>query len=223
MMMRVCAYGRSGRWLLSLAVVLALSACSILPQAEPQSIYTLSYAPAAQSGTMDGAVGTTADPVRPWSLRVRTPYSPRLLAGTRILVQPAPGELSVYKGAAWNAPAPQLLRDHLVDAFRREARLESVSNDSMHLHADLELGGDLNVFQVVYENGVPVVHIQFDALLVQPSGSAVIANRRFDIRQPVDGKDVPEVVRAFARAADTLARDVVTWAVQSGPQASKEL
>jgi cholesterol transport system auxiliary component len=42
----------------------------------------------------------------------------------------------------------------------------------------------------------------------------IIASRSFEVSEPVDGKAVPEVVAAFGRADDALARQVVEWTLQ---------
>lgn len=234
--MRVCAvrerfcrvldvFGRFGL----MGVFAMLTACSVLPKPEPQQVYTLPepgpavhrLPSASLSGSAAGKAKSdqAAEPgtTQRWSLRVLTPYSNRMIDGARILVQPDHGEVNVYKGVRWSDPPPQMLRDRLVDAFRSSGRIGAVSNDSVHLASDLELGGDLNSFQVEYVNGVPTVHIQLDAFLVEPASSKVVATQRFSVKQAVDGKEVPEVVLAFGKAVDELSMDIVTWAVKHGP------
>lgn len=193
---------------------LLLAACSVLPKAEPQHVYAL-----PQTQVQDQAVPATAG--LPWSLRVQTPYSSRMLNSNRIVVRPDHSEISVYKGVRWSDPAPVLLRDRLVDAFRTQSRIAAVSSDSVSLLSDLELGGDLNSFQVEYADGAPAVHIQLDAFLVHPSESRVVASRRFSIEQPVTGKEVPDVVLAFGKAADRLAVDIVAWVLKHSPNVVK--
>ena len=59
-----------------------------------------------------------------------------------------------------------------------------------------------------------MVVIRFDARLVKSSGLRIVASRRFDISQPVNGTAVPQVVAAFGQATDALASQVVGWTLQ---------
>ena len=187
-----------------------LTGCSILPKSEPQTVYAL-----PETETADQSVSTSS--AQPLSLRVQTPYSNRMLNSSRIVVRPDNSEISVYKGVRWGDPAPVLLRNRLVNAFRTQAAIASVTNDSTHIMSDLELGSDLNRFQVEYKDGVPTVYIQLDAFLVNPAGSHIIASQRFSVKQPVNGKEVPDVVHTFGEAADRLAVDVVAWVLKHSP------
>ncbi len=200
------------RLLLCLGVALSgllAAACSILPESASEQVYRL---PAAQKAP-DTPAGQPAD----FTLRVLTPYSSRVLAGMRILVRPPEGSsLNVYKGVRWSDPAPVMLRDRLVDILRADGRLEAVSHDATHWTADLLLGGDLNHFEVDYVDTAPVVHIQWDALLIEPLGAHILASRRFRVRQPAAAGEVDAVVQAFGQATDTLVDEMLVWILDEG-------
>ncbi|MFA6230647.1 MAG: ABC-type transport auxiliary lipoprotein family protein [Rhodanobacter sp.] len=191
----------------SIALTVLLGGCSVLPRAESPDIYLLPGAVAAPAPTI--ATATQAMTV---SLQVDTPQAGRSLDSTRIAVIPKSNVITVYQGARWSDRAPRLLRDRLIDAFRASASYAAVSSDDANLRAELELAGDLRAFQTEYTTGKPVVVIRYDAQLVQPSTQTILATRQFEIRQPVAGKDVPQVVVAFGQAADALAAQVVDWA-----------
>lgn len=193
---------------LALAAALLAAAlgagCSILPKAEPMDVYVLpaTAAPAADAPRLDLA------------LRVIRPESPLHLAGQRIVVLPEGDRVSVYKGANWSDPAPLLVRNRLLDAFRTDGRIGALSSDDRALHADLELDSDLRAFQSEYRAGAPEVVIRLDARLVQAGAQRILASRRFEVRQAVAGTQLPEVVRAFGSAGDTLAAEVVAWTLE---------
>lgn len=214
MIKRRRAISRAGVFAILSALVLMVG-CSVLPKAEPEIVYVL-----PEQNVVSRAAVTPSGPR--WSLRVLTPYSSRMVNSTRILVIPDGSEISVYKGVRWADPAPIIVRNRLVNAFRGQAPIEAVSNDSSHFVADLELGGDLNRFHVVYADGAPIVDIQLDAFLINPSDLHIIATQRFSVQQPVNGKEVPEVVQAFGAASDKLATDLVAWALKFGPREVKE-
>lgn len=184
-----------------------LCACSVLPEAEQFSIYQLPAAPAARAQP-----ATRSDA----SLRISKPQSGNVIDSVRILVLRESNQISAYQGVRWSDPAPVLLRNRLVDAFKQDGGIGSLSTDDSNLQADLELGGDLRAFQVEYQRGQPVVVIRLDARLVQSASRRIVAARSFDVRQTVEGAKVPEVIVAFGQAADTLAAQVRDWTLRQG-------
>jgi cholesterol transport system auxiliary component len=184
------------------AVALVLGACSILPKTVSPDIYLLPATPTTASSAT-----TRLD----WSLRVDTPQAGHAIDSPRIAVVPSGDVITVYEGARWSDRAPVLLRNRLLDAFRADGRFTAVSSDDANLYADVELSGDLLAFQTDYENGSPVVVIRYDAQLVQVRTQKILATHRFDIRQPVAGKEVPQVVAAFGQASDQLAAQTIGW------------
>ena len=190
------------------ALVSLLGACSILPEAESPDFYLL---PATQQPSRSNA------PVN-WSLRISAPSASLALDSNRIAVVPQGSQISSYQGARWSNRAPGLLRDRLLDAFTANGSVRALSSDEASLQADLDLTGDLRAFQSEYQNGNPVIHIRYDARLVRTLGQRIVASRSFEVSQPVDGKQVPEVVSAFGKAADQLSAQVVQWTLQQGQQ-----
>ncbi|PJI49324.1 MAG: ABC transporter [Pseudomonas sp.] len=188
------------------ALVSLLGACSILPEAESPDFYLL---PATQQPTRSTAVVN-------WSLRVSAPTASLALDSNRIAVVPQGNQLSSYQGSRWANRAPGLLRDRLLDAFTANGSIRALSSDESSLQADLDLTGELRAFQSEYQNGKPVIHIRYDARLVRTLGLRIVASRTFEVSQPVEGKQVPEVVSAFGKAADQLSAQVVEWTLQQG-------
>jgi cholesterol transport system auxiliary component len=181
-----------------------LAACSVLPKAETPSIYRLPASP------LPHAQGDAAR----WSLRINTPQAGRMIDSPRIVVLPEGDVVSVYQGARWSDSGTVLFRNRLVDAFRDDGRVNALSNDDAALQADISLTGNLSAFQSEYRNGQPTVVIRYDAQLVRTNGMRIVAARSFEVTESVNGKAVPEVVAAFGRADNALARQVVEWALQ---------
>lgn len=179
-----------------------LAACSVLPASETLRIFLLPTTPVEpQAG----------EPIRQQALRINTPQASRILSSQRIAVVPQGNEISAYGGARWSDAAPVLLRDRLIEAFQRDGRMPSVSNEDVNLYADYSLHSDLRAFQSVYVDGKPVVLIILDARLVDRNTQHTLANRRFEVRQPASDTAVEQVVEAFGKAGDRLSREVVDW------------
>lgn len=192
-------------------VALALiSACSILPKADPSDVYRLPSAQAANQGA----------PVS-WSLRLAKPQTSEFLDSPRIAVVPNGDLISSYVKSRWSDPAPVLLRNRLMDGFQRDGRVTLLSTDESNLQADYELGGQLQAFQSEYRGSAVEVVIRLDARLVRGSDQRIIASRRFEVHQAVTDTKVPAVVAGFGLAGDQLNRQVVEWVVQQGNGAVK--
>lgn len=190
------------------SVVFLLTACSILPSADPVTVYRLPVAEtsADSSGRVTGMSGR--------SLMVFTPYTNQFLDDGRIAVIPSGNRLSVYQGVRWNDSAALVFRDRLIHDFRKKSSLKAVGSERDNLLADLVLRGDLDAFQVEYHQEQPVVIIKFDATLMNGQNGTVMASRYFEASEPVAGTQVPEVVEAFGRAVTRLNNDIVYWALQ---------
>lgn len=192
-------------------VALALiSACSILPKADPSDVYRLASAQPAGQG-----------PSVAWSLRVNKPQTSEFLDSPRIAVVPNGDLISSYANSRWSDPAPVLLRNRFMDGFQRDGRVTLLSTDETNLQADYELGGQLQAFQSEYHGNAVEVVIRLDARLVRGSDQRIVASRRFEVHQPVSDAKVPAVVAAFGQAGDQLNRQVVDWVVQQGNTAPK--
>ncbi|MCB5302504.1 ABC-type transport auxiliary lipoprotein family protein [Yersinia bercovieri] len=204
--LKVIRYLGRRTWLLMLSMLaMLLSACTILPTAPVSQVYLLPVPPATNV--------PRAQSVN-WSLRVSQPATSQFLNSSRIAVQPQGQEIAVYQNSRWSDPAPILVRNRLIQEVRADGRIRAVSSDDDSLQADVELSGDLSAFQGVYLTDKSEVLIRFDARLVRISDRRIIATRHFEIRQPIKGTEMNEVVQAFGLASDQLATQVLNWMLQ---------
>lgn len=189
------------RSLLAFAFAAGLVSCTIVPEPTPKDVYRL------PPSTVDAADSQAIDT----SLRIRTPATSGELASTRILVLRQGNRVNAYSASRWSAPAPILWRDHLREAFGNDGRIRRLSGDDKNVRTTWELNGVLRAFQSEYRNGEPRVVIEFDANLIDERTREIAATRKFRVRENLEGRQVPQVVNAFGRAADTTARQVIDW------------
>jgi cholesterol transport system auxiliary component len=195
-------WGRAG---LAGALVL-LSSCSILPK-ETLEIYQLPPSSITSASAADRL---------PLTLHISKADSSRVTDSQRVLILNKDSRVSAYKSIRWSDPPPVLLRNQIASAFRADGRLSLVSDNNPNLTRDLELSGDLGAFHVEYSEGLPVAVIRYYAVLAQTSRNRSIAARGFESRQPINGKGMPEVVAAFGKGADQIAREIIDWTIQHG-------
>lgn len=194
-----------------LALLSGLTACSILPKAEPLQVYLL---PSQTSAPSHAAKVT-------WSLRINQPQASQALNSARIAVLPAGNLISSYAGSRWSDPAPRLLRNHLLNAFQADGRVAALSSDDDNLQADFALGGELQAFQSEYQGNAVTIVLRLQARLVDSRSQRIIASQRFEVRQAVDSQQVPAVVNAFGQANDRLAAQVLQWTLVQANQAAQ--
>lgn len=194
------------RALLSAAALLVgLSACSILPKPTSLTQYQLpeqTLAATRQTG-----------PSRELTLRISAPYTDQAHNSTRIIVLPDGNQVSAYEGVRWMDSAPTLLRNRIANGFRDLAQFRSVILDVDSGTADLGIDSDLSSFQVQYQHGKPVVVLRMVARLNdERSGNIRLVDAQsFRVEQAVEGTSVPAVVQAFGLASDQLTRDLAQW------------
>jgi cholesterol transport system auxiliary component len=196
----------------ALAIATAsLAGCGILPKQETVALYRPEPTIAIDA----------ACPQVDWQLQIARPYADTAHDSARILVRPQPGELQVYKGAAWTQPAPDLVLDTLLRAFADSDRFAGVARRGEGVNARYELLLDLRRFESDYDGtrgdgSAPDARIALGARLVDNSGNRVVASRVFETDMPVDGADIANVNRAFERGLGDIAAQLIGWTLMEG-------
>ena len=196
------------RRILPLALLAAATAaCSILPEKSEISL----FAPDPR---------VQADPAWPtvtWQLVVPRPAGAALVDSARIAVRPSPGELQVYKTAAWTQPAPDLVHDAVLHAFEDSGRIGGVARRGEGLNADYQLLLDVRRFDSDYaEPGGPAAVVEIGAKLLADKSDRVVASRVFRHAVAAGATDVGSVAAAFESALAAATRDIVGWTLAQG-------
>lgn len=199
----------------ALAGALALSACGgILPKAEPMQI-------------LQPQVHVTADPAWPqanWQLAIVRPRSNDMIETPRLVVNPTPDRVEVYKGVAWSDSTPELVQQAMISAFEDSNRITAVSRQGNGLRTDFLLQSDLRDYQAVYRTpaGPPDIVLTISVKLVDFASSRVVAGRVFTQTQAATSTDVHAVAQAFDTALGNVLHELVGWTLAQGNQARAE-
>lgn len=199
----------------ALAVATAsLAGCGLLPKQETLALYD----PTPQRSAPQDTANAAAPPVD-WQLQIARPYADTMHDSARILVRPEPGELQVYRGAAWVQPAPDIVQDTLLRAFTDSGRLPGVARRGDGVSARYQLLLDLRRFESDYGgSATPSVRIELGARLVHNAENRVVASRVFDIATPADGTDVVQINRAFQRGLGDATTQLIEWTLTEGSE-----
>src|SRR5690606_12498113 len=196
------------RWLGALSLVAVLGGCSML--AGPKETVTI-YAPLVQAA---------ADPAWPqadWQLSIGQPNASRMIDSLRIAVRPTPGEMQVYKNAAWARRPGEQLQDALLQVLEDSGRIASVVRQGSGIAADYRLELDLRRVEADYAGGAtPAATIEVNAKLVHAGDRAVVASQTFLQAVPAAGTDTAVVAEAFGQGLGTIAGEIAGWTLRSG-------
>lgn len=192
----------------ALACVVAaglLAGCSVLPERSDLRLFD----PQPQ-------IVVAADtPQVDWQLAIPRPHADTTVDSARILVRPEPGEVQVYKGAAWTRSTPDLVQDMLLRAFADSGRLPGVSRRGDGVGAEYVLLLDLRTFESDYTaTGAPQAKIVIGARLLRARDKRVVATRRFESAVASEATDVASVARAFERSLAAVGGEIVPWVLQ---------
>lgn len=187
---------------------LLLAGCSIL--SAPKDAPTV-FAPEAKA---------EADPAWPsvrWQLGTTRPGAARVLDSSRIAVSPVPGELQVYKGAAWARTPPEMLEDGVLRTLEDSGKIPAVARQGTGIAADYKLVMDIRHFEADYLGAaLPSAVVEVSAKLLHASDQSVVGSRVFRHAQPAAGTDVALVADAFSRALGATSRDIAGWVLATG-------
>ena len=190
-------------------LALALSGCSVLvgTQRDPVTLY------APQLAAQPDPSWPRAD----WQLAIAQPSGTRLVDGTRIGVRPVPGELQVYRGAAWAQPATDMIEAGVLHVLEESGKLAGVGRVATGLRADYRLLMDVRRFEADYAGGpMPAATIEVSATLLNHRDQRSVARHTFTRVQPAAATDVASVAAAFDQSLAAISADIAGWTLVQG-------
>jgi cholesterol transport system auxiliary component len=194
--------------LLAAAFAAALAGCSLLGG---------SKAPATVYAPMPVLSADPQWPVVDWQLAIGRPHATGALDGVRIAVRPTPGELEVYKGAAWAREPGEQLRDAILRTLEDSGTIAAVARQGSGIAADYRLELDVRRYEADYAGAtVPAATIEVSAKLLRSVGQEVVGSRTFRGSVPAAGIDPALVAQAFGSALATVSHDIAGWTLLTG-------
>jgi cholesterol transport system auxiliary component len=199
---------RACRIALGAALVASLAACAVLGGSrDPVTIYAPDPRIPADPSWPDAA----------WQLSIGRPEAARIVDSSRIAVRPSPGELQVYKGAAWAKTPSEQLQDTVLRTLEDSQKIAAVARQGSGIAADYKLEMDLRRFEADYAGGaVPAATIEVNAKLLHSIDQDVVATRTFLQAVPAAGTDTAPVAQAFGEALGKIGHDVSGWVLETG-------
>ena len=193
---------------LAAASALALSGCiSLIPETEPDALYRLEPRVGAPAGRAADAEPVLIDRVA----------APRGLAGDRIAIA-REGRIGYVAGAAWLAPAPQMLRQVVVDAIRAGTPWLAPTRSEDGVQARYRLDLDLRRFEAVYDQGegrAPNVVVALEARLIDGEARTLAAVDLVRAERRAAANRQGAIVDAFSEAVHAVGLDLAAFAAEA--------
>lgn len=187
-----------------LAVLGALTGCTVFPNPEPPRVMDFSVADPEYR----------AAETQPYSLRVDTPYASDPINSNRILAKPTPWEFQIYEEVRWRDTVPTVVRDLLLTHLRASKGFSAIMSDTNPADADWTLVSELSAFHTENNAKSPNVVIELHAQIVNNRTRATLCSDSFRVKQPAEGARIELVVEAFSMAGERLSQDITRWATQ---------
>lgn len=181
----------------ALAASLLLAGCG----STPTPTFDLS-APAAFAAGGSGA----------GQLVVVTPTALAALDTERILVEPAPGQITYLPEAQWSDRLPALLQARAIQAFENGSKLRRVARPGDGVQPDYQLNLDIRTFGVKVTAGAPEAVVELSAKVIGVTAGKILAARVFSARVPVSNMNGAGVTAALDTASNKVLTDIVIWA-----------
>jgi cholesterol transport system auxiliary component len=187
--------------LVTLLALTLVGACSVLPEPNRYELYRLPPSSLSEQPVEPGAT----------SLEIRAPRADDLTSSNRVVVLREGQRLSAWSGIRWSAPAPELWRDQILDAFHNTSAFHTLGIRDDNLSADLSLSGHLRAFLVDQTGATPRAVIRFDAQLGDRREDGARATRRFNVSEPLAENTPTAAARAMGTATDRMAEQLLDW------------
>lgn len=210
-----------GRFGLMVLVVLALGACSALPD-KPLRAALYDFGP----GLLSTQPATRQAPLPPLALSdISTPGG--ALDNQAVLYRLAYADaqqLRPYSQARWSMPPAQLVRQRLRETLGRDRAIFN-AGEGPALNRSAALGATPRTLQLQLEEFSHLFQspasstglVRLHATLVEntPSGEKLLAQRYFTVQRPATSADAAGGVRALTAATDAAIEEISQWLQQT--------
>ena len=210
---------------ITLAITLALGACSALPD-KPSRSLMYDFGP----GPLSAQAGTPQARLAPLAIDdITTPGG--ALDNMAVLYRLAytdAQQLRPYSLARWSMPPAQLVRQRLRDQLSQH-RVVFNAGDSAALNRNQRaalpflLRLDLEEFSQLFStpsSSVGLIRLRATLVEITPSGEKLIAQRRIVVQRPGTSADAAGGVRALTDATDAAIAEIEQWIQQSSVRSS---
>ncbi len=135
--------------------------------------------------------------------------APHLYRDDRIVYRTGPEQLGAYEYHRWAEPPTEMLEDALLRMLRASGRYRTVQPLRSNARGDFILRGRLHHFEEV-SGGSLAARVAFEMELYEPQTGTTVWTHFYSSDEPVQGKEVAQVVQALDRNVKRGLQEVTT-------------
>jgi cholesterol transport system auxiliary component len=170
-------------------VAMATAALGSCLGGKPIKYYTVALPPAP-------APVTSAFPV---TLLIGHIGAPEILEDQPIVYRSGRNEIGTYEYHQWAEPPALMLKTILIRRLRASGKYQSVAQVGSSTQGEFVLRGRLYNFEEVDQGGGISVLVSMEFELIDRRAHKAVWNRLYTHTEPVQGKEIPDVVAALDR------------------------
>jgi ABC-type uncharacterized transport system auxiliary subunit len=137
----------------------------------------------------------------PVTLLIGRVAGPEILQDGPIAYRSGPNEIGVYDYHHWIEPPVRMVRLALIRQLRASGRYQSVAEMGSSAHGDFLLHGRLEDLEEVDAGSIAAL-VTMDFELIDRNAGKVVWTHFYSQSEPVQGKEIPEVVTALNHNLD---------------------
>jgi len=144
---------------------------------------------------------------------VEVPSAGGAIDTDRILIRPAPSQVTYLPEGRWSEAAPVMLQTAMMETFLRANAFRFVGRRPLGAAGDVALVSNLTDFgaEVVPGTDGAVVEMTLIARLVREDDAEVVASRTFTRAVTVPGTSTPAIIAGFEAVSDAVLSDLAGW------------
>ncbi|GGF59660.1 ABC transporter [Azorhizobium oxalatiphilum] len=186
-----------GRMVVAAMIALTLAGCASAP---------------VPTFDLSAPTGFTARGGSNGQLVVVSPTALAVLDSEKIVVEPAPGQITYLPDAQWSDKLSSLLQARTVQAFENGSKLRRVARPGDGVAGDYQLNMDIRSFGVkVLPEGTFAV-VEISAKLIGSASGKILAARIFSARVPLASVSSTSATSALDQASNQVLIELVRWA-----------
>lgn len=176
------------RWLLTLSIVATVALASSCGAARPSKYYALDLpaTPAPSGNAHDVA------------LLVGRLTAPHLYRDDRLVYRTGETQIGTYEYHRWAEPPTDMLESMLLHLLRSSGKYRTVQRLASNTQGDYIVRGRLHQLEEASSPSL-AARVSFELELYEKKSGTVVWSHFYEHNEPVNGKEVPDVVQAFNR------------------------
>jgi cholesterol transport system auxiliary component len=144
-------------------------------------------------------------------LAIAVPTALQALDTEKIMIEPAPGEVTYASDAQWSDRLPRLLQARIVETFENGTRIRTVARAGDRVSADAQLVTDIRQFSIQVGNSGKEAVVELSVKIIGERGGRIAAAKVFYARVPAAGANGAAAVNALNEALANVLVELVRW------------